>query len=48
MYFAIEELSYLSLFHLSRFKNTERLLYNIRIYHECAGRIEKSVPRIAV
>ena len=22
--------------------------YNIRIYHECEGRIEKSVPRIAV
>ena len=22
--------------------------WNIRIYHECEGRIEKSVPRIAV
>ena len=22
--------------------------YNIRIYHECEGRIEKSVPRITV
>ena len=22
--------------------------YNLRIYHECEGRIEKSVPRIAV
>ena len=24
------------------------LIHNIRIYHECEGRIEKSVPRIAV
>ena len=24
------------------------MLYNIRIYHECEGRIEKSVPRITV
>ena len=24
------------------------LRHNIRIYHECEGRIEKSVPRIAV
>ena len=24
------------------------LINNIRIYHECEGRIEKSVPRIAV
>ena len=23
-------------------------IYNIKIYHECEGRIEKSVPRIAV
>ena len=24
-----------------------RLIHNIRIYHECEGRIEKAVPRIA-
>ena len=27
---------------------TYLLVENIRIYHECEGRIEKSVPRIAV
>ena len=25
-----------------------RLIHNIRIYHECEGRIEKAVPGIAV
>ena len=31
-----------------QYLNRKKYIHNIRIYHECEGRIEKSVPRIAV
>ena len=36
------------MFHRTESLNWMFMIFNIGIYHECEGRVEKSVPRIAV